>query len=144
MTQGPARVCIRQTSVEVDRGETAYLAYLGIHHGSIRVDGPRGSFELTDGEAWAVRRNRAELVPDRQGRAVERHYSRRKLAYWIYAPGALPGVNAPRIMLEGKAIGRSAARDAAILNRIVINRDEPTGCRRHFDYGWEIVIRTSK
>ena len=41
---GPARVCLISTTIDLLPGENAYLDYLGIHNGSIRVVGPQGSF----------------------------------------------------------------------------------------------------
>ena len=132
-TAGPARVCLRDTSIDLLPGENAYLDYLGFHHGAIRVVGPRGQFVVWDGEAW-IEPHGAETVPDRQGRPLRRLYREGRPYYLIYGPAG----DRPRVRVEGDALGRS--NDAAILRRIQLSQADLSSCRRRFDYGSEILL----
>ncbi len=135
---GPARVCLMRTSVEVAAGETAYLDYLGIHFGGIRIAGPRGTFHVTEGDAWAEPRG-GRVVPDLLGRTVERHRREGRARYLIYGPsGYGPTRERPAVWVEGDALGRS--RDLAILARIDVDQDDVASCRRRFVYGWDTIL----
>ena len=136
-TAGPARVCLADTSIDLLPGENAYLDYLGIHHGAIRVVGPRGQYVVWDGEAWADPRH-GETVWDRQGRSLLRLYRQGRPYYLIYGPTAVR----PRVRVEGDALGRSS--DAAILRRIQLNQADLSSCRRRFEYGWGPVLGDSE
>jgi hypothetical protein len=136
MTPGPGRVCIGSTGTDIEQGETAYLHYAGIHWGGIKVTGPRGTFFVRTG-AWANPRGRTYWSTDRRGHTIARGMSDGRLRYLIYAPGRLSGRERPSVLVDGDALGRSTARDAAILKRITIDRRGPEGCDRRFEYGWD-------
>ena len=135
---GPSRVCLMHTSVDVRPGETAYLDYLGIHHGGFRVTGPRGTFHVLEGDAWTEPRG-GQLVPDLRGRRVERHRREGRVRYLIYGASDYdPNQESPQVWVEGDALGRS--RDLAILARINVRQDDLASCRRRFVYGWETIL----
>ena len=138
MVAGPDRVCLGSTIIELDAGETAYLDYLGIHFGGIRVSGRRGTFLVTEGGAWAEPRGENGFFEDWRGRTIFRSRRDGRPRYMIYGSFEPDEEEKPIVLVEGDALGRS--RDSAILNRIIVSRDEPSGCRRHFDYGWDLVM----
>ena len=132
---GPARVCLISTSIDLLPGENAYLAYLGIHHGSIRVVGPNGTFTVMEGEAFLEPRG-SRLERDRRGRTISRYRRDGRPRYLLYARSdSSRGRGSPRTWVEGDALGRS--HDRAILDRVNIQSAGPTGCRRRFRYGWD-------
>jgi hypothetical protein len=139
LTSGPARVCIRDTSVDIERGETAYLHYLGIHSGGIRVEGSNGTFLVMDNEMLRVPKRRVVWDTDRSGRESARHYSEGELSYLLFARGSASQAR-PRVRVSGDALGRSTARDEAILKRIESHDRQPAGCARRFDYGWDLLL----
>ena len=134
---GPARVCLMGTSIDLLPGENAYLDYLGIHHGSIRVVSPRGTFIVREGDSWLEPRG-GRLEQDRRGRTVARFRRDGRPRYLLYAPSSYRPGETPRTWVEGDALGRS--RDRAILDRINIASEGPAGCRRRFVYGWETIF----
>jgi len=134
---GPARVCLISTSIDLLPGENAYLEYLGIHNGSIRVVGPHGSFTVMEGEAWREPRG-GRLEQDRRGRTITRYRRDGRPRYLLYARSASSrGRGSPRKWVEGDAFDRS--RDRAILDRVNIASAGPAGCRRRFTYGWDTI-----
>jgi hypothetical protein len=139
MTRGPARVCIRDTSVDIEAGETAYLDYVGIHWGSVRVAGPRGTFVVADHESLLRPGRRTVWETDRRGRTMARRHDDGALTYLIFATNSRADAK-PRVRVTGDALGRSTARDEAILERILANDRPPTGCARRFDYGWDLLL----
>jgi hypothetical protein len=138
-TPGPARVCLLRTSIDVRRGETAYLSYLGIHSGSVRVVGKSGAYEVREGQIWAEPRVVDDVIYDDAGRKtveVASHGSRR---YLIYGRVSEWGDRDKGIVwVEGPAMRRTG-RDG-ILDRIIIHASDPPGCRRRFVYGWEYML----
>ena len=62
-TAGPARVCLLQTSIDIEAGETAYLEYLGFHWGGVRVVGKSGEYLVREGDSWAGRRESRRCCP---------------------------------------------------------------------------------
>lgn len=135
---GPARVCLIHTSVDLESGETAYLDYLGIHHGAFRVTGPQGTFRVREGDAWADPGG-GRLVPDLRGRAVERQRQEGRLRYLIFGrPYWDPDDEDPLVWVDGDALGRS--RDFEILARIDIDQRDPDSCTRQFVYGWDFIL----
>ena len=134
-TAGPARVCLEHTSVDIQEGEIAYLDYLGIHSGSVRVVGHRGTFLVSEGDAWAVPKGRSRLVPESGGRKIARHIKRGKLRYLIYGRVQPLDSERPLVWVEGNALG--GGREAATLTRIVTSEGDPAGCDKRFRYGWD-------
>ena len=142
MTAGPARVCLGLASIDLEASETAYLHYRGIHFGSIKVIGPRGSFVLKEGgAAWAKPGGRSDHFSDWRGRTVTRNLRGGRPRYLLYAPDE-EGEEQPAVWLEGDAFDRS--QDMGILERINTGPDEPTGCQRHYDYGWSYILGTKE
>ena len=135
---GPARVCLISTSIDLLPGENAYLDYLGIHNGSIRVVGPNGTFLVREGEGLLEPRG-GRLEQDRRGRTITRFRRDGRPRYLLYARSdSSRGRGSPRTWVEGDALGRS--RDRAILDRVNIPPGGPTGCRRRFSYGWDVIV----
>lgn len=133
---GPARVCLIHTSVDVEAGETAYLDYLGIHHGSFRVTGPRGTFRVMEGAFRDSPGGR--LVPDLLGRTVERHREEGRPRYLIFgATSDRPADDHPLAWVDGDALGRS--RDLNILARVNVEQRNPDSCAERFVYGWDFT-----
>ena len=134
---GPARVCLIHTSVDLRPGERAYLDYLGIHWGAFRVTGPNGTFHVREGNNWAEPKG-GRLVDDLRGRAVERH-RREGMRYLIYGPSRYwPDEERPLVWVEGDALGRS--RDLNILARINERQNDPETCGRRYVYGWGVIL----
>ncbi len=130
---GPARVCLISTTIDLLAGENAYLDYLGIHNGSIRVVGPRGSFIVREGDAWREPPG-GRLEQDRRGRTITRYRQDGRPRYLLYSRSdASRRRGSPRTWVEGDALDRS--HDRLILDRVNIPSAGPTECRRRFSYG---------
>ena len=132
---GPARVCLMHTSIDLETGETAYLDYLGLHHGGFRVTGPRGTFHIREGNAWRVPSG-GSPVSDPHGRRVERHLQEGQFRYLMYGRSDdYPDRDAPLVWVDGDVIGGSD--DLAILGRIDISQDDRASCDRRYFYGFD-------
>lgn len=133
---GPARICISRTSIDLRAGESASLYYSGIHIGTIRVAGSWGPYLVSEGN-WAEGRN-IRLEEDWRGRTISRGGPHRRPTYFIYAPRSDGSGEDPLVKVSGDALGRS--HDSDILNRILVHPDAPGGCRRRFNYGWDVIF----
>lgn len=137
-TRGPGRVCIGSVSFDLVRGETAYLNYVGIHWGGLRISTPNGNFDMNVSGSWADPGEPNRWVPDWRGRTIGRYRQEGRLTYVIFEPVKELGEERPWVRVKGDALGKS--HDMDILNRILVNRGKIDGCRRHFEYGWEFGL----
>ena len=135
---GPARICLIHTSVDLQPGETAWLDYSGIHFGSVRISGPRGTFLVEEGGMWREPEGSA-LVPDFRSRAVARYQGDGQRHYMIYrASENDPNNDYPSVRVSGDALGRS--HDLNILARIDVDQHDAASCRRRFNWGWGVIF----
>jgi hypothetical protein len=136
-TPGPARICINATSVDIEAGEAAYLQYLGIHFGTVRVVGPRGSFTVQDGDSWRAREDGEMLTWD--GRNVQRRRPGGRPSYIIHDRPDYPADReVPRVLVSGDALGRGV--DRKIIARIRTHPAPPDRCAIRYVYGWETLL----
>ncbi|TFI57800.1 hypothetical protein E2493_13320 [Sphingomonas parva] len=137
-TKGPARVCVGNTMVEVLPGETAYLDYLGIHWGAVRIVGPHGKFVVKEGDSWAPLK-RPDLFQDESGRTFARTRRDGEPAYLLFAATEFSdGEEVPRVWISGEALKKGRA--SSILERVRTRQKEATGCDRAFNYGWDMLF----
>ena len=135
-TSGPARVCLHRTSIDVLEGETAYLDYLGIHWGGVRVTGPLGTLEVREGDAWAEPRTAGRIVSQSADSEIVRHRQRNRSRYLIYGRSEYSDDGtSPVAWVEGDALNGST-RDMRLLRRIDVNQPDMSSCQRRFIYGW--------
>jgi hypothetical protein len=140
MQRGPGRVCLAQTSVDLDEGETAYVGYLGIHYASLRIYGRFGQFSVTEGEMYKSPKG-GQRVDLPGGDSVLRHRKDGRIRYLLFGPGwDANDDDIPRTWVEGEALGRG--HDYNIFSRIRIAR-EPSKCTRRFEYGWDFLLGSS-
>ena len=134
-TDGPARVCMVQSSIDLKSGETAYLDYMGIHYASIRVVGRRGEYLIREGNNLLGPSRRAPILTDDRGRKLVQAGSRGKPGYWIYARlRDWDGDLRPMVSVSGKPFTRVGGD--RILERITVHPGDPPGCGRRYLYGW--------
>ncbi|MEQ1510281.1 MAG: hypothetical protein ABL909_07785 [Sphingopyxis sp.] len=139
-TAGPARVCISNVSIDLLGGEHAYLQYSGIHRGIVRVLGAEGFVDVTLGDSWRYDREEGELVY-RRGRS--RYYRVRRGGEWKYGlftpTDYSDGVRELSADISGTAI-LGNEMDLPMVRRITYSDSTPTGCVRHYNYGWDVIL----
>jgi hypothetical protein len=128
---GPARVCLLSTSFDLEEGETAYLAYLGIHFGEIRVVGPRGTINLREGDSWTEPTG-GEVVQRSPDRAIARYGQGRAARYLLYLSGE------PVMWVQGSAL-RGPGGERRVLPRIRRLEGNERSCTRRFIYGLNFI-----
>jgi hypothetical protein len=139
-TPGPARVCLVQTGIDLTAGETAYLEYLGIHWGGVRVVTAKGAYIVREGEGWADPRPPGRPVPMSRKWRVTRHASPEGPRYLLRGRSEYSlDADRPIAWLEGDAL-TGAARDRKILHRIDVDQTDLGSCRRHFVYGLNFIL----
>lgn len=138
-TPGPSRICLLRTVIDVRRGETAYLDYLGIHWGAVRILGPRGTLIVKEGDSWAEPRS-ARYSVDSLERRIARVREQGAVRYLIYGRSEFArGGERPVVWVEGDALaGRDW--DYQTLERIDLNLRTRSQCERRFLYGWEALL----
>lgn len=146
-TAGPATICIREMVVSPRSGETAFLAYSGIHNGGIRLVLADGKFvEFTYGEIFRDLRKPSQGTSLRtDGMRVYRHDDDRGpgVEYQVHVEfpptewddgGWLPLVN-----VAGTALSGTRA-DTHLFERLSFNLDPKAACDQRYEFGWDIII----
>jgi len=137
---GPGRVCLNITAFDLERGETAYVDYLGIHFGRLRIIGPRGHVDLKEGETYAEPRGRNHIVAQSARRMVVRYGHGAHRRYLLFVPTEwLPREDKPVLWIEGPAL-RGTTRDLRMLDRVVVLGEDFSTCTRRFEYGWNFIM----
>ena len=136
--EGPKSICLENTKFELVRGESSFLAYLGIHAGSIRVVGPKGEIKITEGDAWAKPKKTTRVYDTKNG-FVERSGRGSRSRYLIHAPSDFAEGLVPRVWVEGSAI-RGTHADRQILDRLEVTAESPAKCDQRFGYGWDTLL----
>lgn len=143
-TPGPATVCMSEMVIALREGETAFLAYSGIHSGRIRLVRKDGRFaEFAVGDAWRDARRagqgpvfrkasmRIYLTTDGQDIRYQLHDVPR--TEWS------DGSARPLISISGSALVGNAADDD-LLQRISFDWDHTVTCDRSYNYGWSVIM----
>lgn len=138
-TAGPARVCLRDIAVTAKRGETVYLAYAGIHTGTLRLATGGRTIDFTHLESGIGPTRSARLVGHRTGvtlfRYVEGHTPR--YIARISPADANGGTSIVRIGGSGLAGTDGAGK---VWKHLSISTAEVGGCDRTYSYGWDMLF----
>ena len=144
---GPATVCMREMVITPKSGETAYLAYSGIHNGGIRLVLADGEFvEFTYGEIFRDQRRPGQRTALRaEGMRVFRYDDDRgrEVDYQVHVN--LPATEwndggwQPLVNVSGTALAGNRT-DTALFQRLSFNPDVDARCDRRYNFGWGIIL----
>jgi hypothetical protein len=142
-TTGPARVCMREMVISPRAGETAYLAYSGIHHGGIRLVLANGKdLEFIYGEIFRNMRRpgqgtsirakdmRVYLYDDENGAQYQVHVL---LPETEWSEGGWQ----PVVNVRGTALMGNRA-DAQLFERLSFSRN--VDCDRQYNFGLDLIL----
>lgn len=146
-TAGPATVCMREMVISPRAGETAYLAYSGIHNGGIRLVLADGSFiEFTYGEIFRDQRKPGQRMSLRtEGMRVYRYDDDRgpDVDYQVHidlpATDLSDGGWQPLVNVNGTALSGNRA-DTHLFERLSFNLDVEADCDRRYNFGWGVIL----
>jgi hypothetical protein len=134
---GPGRVCLNLSAYDLLAGETAYVDYLGIHHGQPRIIGPKGQVDIGEGRYYTeLKRGRAAArSPDRSIVRYDKGGERRFVLFarTAWSEGKLD----PIVRVQGSAI-KSVADANLVIERISVLGKDYSRCTRRFGYGWSM------
>lgn len=138
--RGPGRVCMVQTAFDLSTGETAYVDYLGIHIGRLRIIGTQGQLDLEERELFLDADARGQVMTLSADRTIIR-YGRGARSDVLLISGSDWARQRPRAVLRirGSAL-RGTPRDYNILARISYLDENYSSCARRFDYGWNFLF----
>lgn len=135
--RGPGRVCMLTIGYALAEGETAYLLYAGIHSASIRIQGPDGTLDLSEGDGFRPDRPGAALL-EMDGLSITRH-ARGGLRYAIRGPGE----ESEEVRVIGFAEGDAVAaprKARTLLSRLFRADGEDARCARRYNFGWDVML----
>jgi predicted peptidase len=139
-TNGPARGCIENVAVDLITGESAYLAYAGIHSGKLRVISEAGQIDIVHGDTFAKVSGRKISVSKKDSFRVVRSGRGSKTKYLFYAPTEYSdGEEYLNLIVSGSRI-RGVKDDLQIVDRISLSRKLPEGCAMRYSYGWDMLF----
>jgi hypothetical protein len=138
--QGPGRVCLNLTAFDLAPGETAYVDYLGIHYGRLRIIGRHGNLDLAEGESYAEPRMRNQILLHSAQRMIVRYGRGARRRYLLFAPTDWSErEDEPILWIHGSALN-GTTRDLGMLGRIRVLREDFSRCTRRFEYGWNFLM----
>ena len=140
--RGPGRACLNLTAIDLEAGETAYVDYLGIHFGRLRIIGPAGQLDLAEGESYREPPMRGQIVAHSARRMIVRYGRGDRRQYLLFTPTEWSREGEPILWIRGSAL-RGTARDFRVLERIRVLREDFSRCTRHFEYGWNFLMPPS-
>ncbi|TIX49691.1 hypothetical protein [Alteraurantiacibacter aquimixticola] len=139
-TRGPATVCMEGMRVTVAEGETAYLEYLGIHNGRLRlVLANDSALILAHGDSWADLRRDGQQPSFHHQNAVYFQIDSTS-DYQIFLTtedGALH--RSPVLNLHGSAL-KGTGEDVEAVERVTFGQPDWNGCDKRFGYGWDGIV----
>ena len=137
---GPGRVCLREASIEIAKDEVAYLKYSGIHFQTVEIEGPKGSRELKEGEAWAKPKKQTSLFAKNSDMSIFEVGDDTEFRYLIYAKNRYSdGKQVPLIWVDGSAL-KGDETDKALVSRLNIGSLPFKQCGIQYNYGWGVLM----
>lgn len=139
---GPAMLCLKYGSFQLQPGETVTRATLGVESMSLAIDGPSGGVTIRESEILANPPHR-RLYRVRADARISRIASG---SYVFYGPASLVlhgaaskgAPDRPYAVVVGATLG--TGRRDAILDRFKLGIPAPESCGHRFLYGWEYML----
>ena len=137
---GPGRVCMVSTAFDLEAGETAYVDYLGIHIGRLRIIGTLGQLDLEERELFLDPELPGQVMALSRDRTIMR-YGRGRDSDVVLISGRdwARGRGRAVLRMAGSALRRTA-RDYRVLERISYLGEDYSSCTHRFDYGWTFLL----
>ena len=138
--QGPGRVCLRESYIDLNAGETAYLAYSGIHSLRVEIRTSDTILKVSEGEAWAKPKHQQNLLLKRDDMAAYEVGDETNFRYLVYGANRYSeGKFVPMIWLDGTALAGDAS-DKALVGRLHVGTPSESECMIHYNYGWGVLL----
>lgn len=137
--QGPMMVCFRYSAFSLNADERMVVTQLGLHGVSVEVDGPTGSYRVSENEIYRTPAHPGTRVHQENGATVFRSF-RRPVSYAFLSRTALSS-DRPRMIavIAGDAL-TGGAGDASIYRRLKVGDPSQMRCDHRYGYGWSAVL----
>ena len=136
---GPKTVCFRYSSFALKAGERIVREQVGIHGVVVRIEGPFGSYQVSENEAYRTPARLGTRV-SREGDTSIFRSRARPYSYAFVAPTEFSPDQPTMIgVISGDALsGRT--NDASIYRRLTIGDPSRVRCNHSYLYGFDAVL----
>ncbi len=137
--RGPKTICFRYSSFALDAGERIEGEQMGIHGVVVRIEGPSGSYQVSENEAYRTPARLGTRVY-REGEVSIFRSRARPYSYAFVSPTA-SSPDQPRMIaiISGDALsgGRS---DASFYRRLTVADPSRIRCDHSYLYGFDAML----
>lgn len=136
---GPKTVCFRYSGFALDAGERIVGEQVGIHGVVVRIEGPSGSYQVSENEAYRTPARLGTRVY-REGDVSIFRSRARPYSYAFVAPTEF-SPDQPRMIaiISGDALSGSRS-DASFYRRLTVADPSRLRCDRSYLYGFDAVL----
>lgn len=136
--RGPKTLCFGLSSFALEAGERITGGEIGLHRVVVRIEGPSGSFQVSESEIYRT--------PERFGRSVHQgedvsvfRLNVRPYSYAFVVPRGDSGRPRMVAILSGEVLtgGRG---DASFYRRLTVGDPSELRCDHSYRYGWDVVL----
>lgn len=136
---GPKTVCFRYSSFALNAGERIVGEQVGIHGVVVRIEGPSGSYQVSENEAYRTPARLGTRVYREGDTSVFRSRAR-PYSYAFVAPTEF-SPDQPRMIAVISGYALSGRRnDASFYGRLTIGAPARVRCDHSYRYGFDAVL----
>ena len=137
--RGPKTICFRYSSFALDAGERIESEQMGIHGVSVRIEGPSGSYQISENEIYRTPARLGTRVY-REGETSIFRSQARPYRYAFVAPTEF-WPDQPRMIAVISGDVLSGGRgDASVYRRLTITDPSRIRCDHSYLYGFDAVL----
>ena len=137
--RGPKTLCFRYSSFALNTGERIESEQMGIHGVLVRIEGPSGSYQVSENEAYRTPVRLGTRVHQEGGVSIFRSRAR-PYSYAFVAPTEF-SPDQPRMIAVISGYALSGRRnDASLYGRLTIGDPARVRCDHSYRYGFDAVL----
>ena len=140
LIQGPSVVCFGYSRFSLIEGERITEYQMGMHGVLVSVDGPEGSYQISENEIYRTPNHLGRRVQRDSTTSIYRASKQGKPRYAVMArPSFSPDREVMLLTLSGEAFS-GRADDVAIYSRITVSDSADVRCDFSFRSGWDAMF----
>lgn len=136
---GPQTICFRYSSFALDAGERIESEQMGIHGVVVRIEGPSGSYQVSENEAYRTPTRLGTRVYREGDTSIFRSRAR-PYSYAFVAPSEFSPEQPTMIAIISGDVLSGGRRDASFYRRLTVADPSRIRCDHSYLYGFDAVL----
>ncbi|HWQ86172.1 hypothetical protein [Brevundimonas sp.] len=137
--RGPKTICFRYSSFALDAGERIESEQMGLHGVVVRIEGPSGSYQVSENEAYRTPARPGTRVYQEGDTSIFRSRAR-PFSYAFFAPTGFSPDRPRMIAVISGAVLSGGRGDASFYRRLTIADPSRMRCDHSYLYGFDAVL----